>query len=280
MSDVLMAEWRHRYNQRVSERRRLRFSRIGHYNTWLIDYFQIIVERNHGVLLYPDWSNASDYETTRERFGTVTIHSQELAEAINNIELDQELSKYSLTADQQYLCKTINTKLPLLPVVGKEENQLFEKLVLSAPQGPINFEQMAIEWCKKVDGINIFPKLPVYLRTHYTKWKRNQRVRDAVAKAALGEARLREINAGFGMTSAAATETRTVTVLLPPTMPQPQGTLMLQPVLDVVVGGTMVGGAPPTRGEMMGRNAGEERMLGLEKYIIGAANIVYNMVEA
>jgi hypothetical protein len=55
------------------------------------------------VLLYPDWSNASDYETTHERFGTVTIHSQELAEAINNIELDQELSKYSLTADQQYL---------------------------------------------------------------------------------------------------------------------------------------------------------------------------------
>jgi hypothetical protein len=34
-------------------------------------------------------------------------------------------------------------------VVGKEENQLFEKLVLTAPQGPINFEQMAIEWCKK-----------------------------------------------------------------------------------------------------------------------------------
>jgi hypothetical protein len=40
------------------------------------------------------------------------------------------------------------------------------------------------------------------------------------------------------MTSAAATETRTVTVLLPPTMPQPQGTLMLQPVL--VVGVTMI----------------------------------------
>ena len=108
---------------------------------------------------------------------------------------------------------------------------------------------MAIEWCKKVDGINIFPKLPVYLRTHYTKWQQNQRVLDAVAKAAPSEARLREINAGFGMTSAAATETRTVTVLLPPTMPQPQGTLMLQPVLGVVVGGTMVGGAPPTRGD-------------------------------
>ncbi len=65
MSDVLMAEWRHRYNQHVSEQWRLGFLRIGHYDTWLIDYLQIIVERNHGVLLYPDWSNASNYATTQ-----------------------------------------------------------------------------------------------------------------------------------------------------------------------------------------------------------------------
>jgi hypothetical protein len=41
-------------------------------------------------------------------------------------------------------------------VVGKEENQLFERLVLAAPQGSINFDQMAIEWCKNVDAVNIF----------------------------------------------------------------------------------------------------------------------------
>ena len=147
----------------------------------------------------------------------------------------------------------MNTKLPLLPVVGKEENQLFERLVLAAPQGPINFDQMAIEWCKNVDAVNIFPKLPVYLRTHYSKWQRNQRVRDAVDRAAPGEARLREINAGFGIQSAGTVGTGTppeatmVPVILPPTLQQPPGTL-LQPVVGVVVGGTMVGGAPPTRG--------------------------------
>jgi hypothetical protein len=64
---------------------------------------EIIVESNHGVLLYPDWSNASDYKTTRQRFGMVAIHSQELTDAMNNIELDQELSKYWLTVVQQYL---------------------------------------------------------------------------------------------------------------------------------------------------------------------------------
>ena len=53
---------------------------------------------------------------------------------------------------------------------------------------------MAIEWCKHVDGAAIFPKLPAYLRTYHTKWQRNQRVRDAVAQAAPGEQRLKELN--------------------------------------------------------------------------------------
>ena len=102
----------------------------------------------------------------------------------------------------------MGTKLPLLPVVGKEECQLFERLVITAPQGPINFEQMAIEWCKEVDAVNIFPKLTVYLRNHYSKWQRNQRqrVRDAVAKAAPGETRLRELNAALGFKPAATTK--------------------------------------------------------------------------
>ena len=74
----------------------------------------------------------------------------------------------------------------------------------------------------------------------YSKWQRNQRVRDAVAKAAPGEVRLREINAGFGIQSAATTVATMVPVMLPPTMLQPPGTLV-QPVVGVIVGGTMVG---------------------------------------
>ena len=170
------------------ERLRLGFPRIGHFDTWLIDSLQINVERNHGVLLYPDWSS------NPERFGIVAIHSPELADAIADIKLERQSSGYRLTEDQRYLCKTMNTKLPLLPVVGKEENQLFERLVLTAPQGPLKFKQMAMKWCNKVDAANIFPKLPVYLRTHYSRWQQNQRVRDAVDRAAPGEAMLHEIN--------------------------------------------------------------------------------------
>ena len=97
-------------------------------------------------------------------------------------------------------------------------------------------------------AVNIFPKPPVCVRTHYSKWQQNQRVRDAVAKAAPGEASLCEINAGFGIQYAATTVATMVPVMLPPTMLQPPGTLV-QPVLRLIVGRTMVGGAPPTRGD-------------------------------
>ena len=37
--------------------------------------------------------------------------------------------------------------------------------------------------CKHVDAETIFPKLPVYLRTHHTAWLRNSRVKAAVERA-------------------------------------------------------------------------------------------------
>jgi hypothetical protein len=56
----------------------------------------------------------------------------------------------------------MNTKLPFLPVHGEEEYRLFEKLVLLVSPG-LDCDKMAIKWCNYVDGIEIFPKLPVYL---------------------------------------------------------------------------------------------------------------------
>ena len=90
MSDRLMAEHRHCYNQGVSERQRRGFPKLGHYDTWLIESLQILVEKNHGRLLYPELSNTSDYIKTKERFGTVPLQSEELTAAINAIVLERD----------------------------------------------------------------------------------------------------------------------------------------------------------------------------------------------
>jgi len=191
MADYLLAERRHRHNKHASERRRLGFPKIGHSDTWLIDELQLLVERNHGVLLYPDWSNTSDYQTTPESFGTVSLHSPALGAAIQQIDVDWSLVK--LTPDQKYLCSAMNTKLPLLPVHGFAEHKVFEQLILKM-QSPINFDTMAIDWCSSINGVDVFPKLSVYLRTFHHQWLRNQRVRVAVEKAASGEAKLQALN--------------------------------------------------------------------------------------
>ena len=87
----------------------------------------------------------------------------------------------------------MGTPAPLLPVHGEEECKLFDSMVRKTPG--LDYDAMALEWCGKVDGVNIFPKLPAYLRTHHTAWQRNERARKAVERAAPGEAELARINA-------------------------------------------------------------------------------------
>jgi hypothetical protein len=68
----------------------------------------------------------------------------------------------------QHLCseisdeafKNVNNQWCLF--MGKEEYRLVEKLILLVSPS-LNFDKMAIKWCNYVDGIDIFPKLPVYL---------------------------------------------------------------------------------------------------------------------
>ena len=122
MSDMLLAWWRHCYNQHISERRRLGFPKIGHSHTWLIDKIQILVERNHQIIAYPHWSNESDYERTPETFGTVPLHTQELGAAVAAIK-DEQLSEMRLTRNEEYIASSMGIKLPFLPVHGEAEKR-------------------------------------------------------------------------------------------------------------------------------------------------------------
>ena len=171
---------------------------------------------------------------------------------LDAVEAIQLASPAKLTADQRYLCKSMGTKLPFLPVHGEAECKLFSQqlLVLSSP---LNYDQMALKWCEFVDGVTIFPKLPVYLRTYHSLWQRNQRIKDALAKASSGIARLKALNAAMMPTAtdtapaaeAAPLPAVALAVAFPPIMPQPPIGMALE-VDTVVVGGTAVGGAPPT----------------------------------
>lgn len=91
-----------------------------------------------------------------------------------------------MTRDLKYLCRRSKLDLPCLPIHGKDESKLFVHLVLHRG-GRFDEEKMALDWIQHCNGTTIFPKLPVYLRWHYKKWKRNQKTREAVMKVSFCE---------------------------------------------------------------------------------------------
>ena len=262
MTEVLLAERRHRHNHNTSERRRAGFPRIGHYDTWLVDSLQSLVRKNHAILLYPNWVNASDYKDTPESFNTVPLHSQELDTAIENkcntlirnmqTKIDNDLmreikkdstkkykrrirAKFKLTSDQKYLCKTMGTKLPLLPFTTAEETKLFTDF---ASQNKHQDDRwLALEWCNSVDGVNIFPKLPVHIRVYRKKWEKNRRVANCVRSAKAKSIKLRELNEAIQPRSGASEQQ----VLHPTGFEEPAPQARHNNPTEVV-GGTMVSG--------------------------------------
>ena len=78
---------------------------------------QLFVKRNHDVLLYPDWSNASDYKETAESFGTVALHSRELHEALGEVEIADDVTA-NFTSEMKYLCRAMGIKVPFLTIQG------------------------------------------------------------------------------------------------------------------------------------------------------------------
>ena len=160
MSEALLSERRHRHNISAAESRRVDYPKLGHVDTWLVDLHQRLVYENHGVILYPNWSSATDFVDTAETFGTVRIHSSALNDAMNLISVEPCRCRYphkckcpcKLTSDQQFMCRKMKTKLPFLPVNGPSECKLFATLMLNTGSTKIDFEEMAIAWCAHVDG--------------------------------------------------------------------------------------------------------------------------------
>ena len=189
--DCLLSEWRHRHNHRVAERRRPNFPRIGHVDTWLVDTLHHLVLQNRGIDLFPGWAPASDFVDTDEQFGTVPLHSPALGEAVRAIQLKHPIE---LTGDRAYIAKRMKLPLPMLPVHTPKAKRVFRQLVRKYV-ATMNFEEMAIEWCKHVDGEDVMPALPAHLRTHFALWQRSERVNDAVQASQPGLDALAQLNA-------------------------------------------------------------------------------------
>jgi hypothetical protein len=172
MAECLRAVRRHRYNQKVSEHRRWDFPVLGHFDTWLIDVLLHLAEQNQNVHYLPNWTNTEGCAGTPETFGTAPIHSAELGAALEGLVIPPGASA-KFSSEQRFLCERMGTRAPMLPVHGEAECREFDE-ILRRGNSDQNRNKMAVDWCQHVDGVTIFPRPPVYLRTRHTAWARNQ----------------------------------------------------------------------------------------------------------
>ena len=81
------------------------YSKIGHYNLWLIDKLQVPVEKNHEVLLFSNWVNAINFNNMDQSFITVALHSDKLRDDLNaNASKISTEAKEGLPSDFKFLC--------------------------------------------------------------------------------------------------------------------------------------------------------------------------------
>lgn len=189
LGDALLTEKRHRYNHRNAERTRPEFPRFFHCDTWLIDKLQILCEYLDLPRPLPAWSNACDFIKTPELTTIGRVHDDALHQAVCALTPSPSVK---LTSDQKFLCSRLGTPLPFLPVTTRAERQLFSHLITSyirtqaSPRfddgACFNSHLMALQFTRMSDGINIFPKLPVYLRQYHTKWLYNRNAASATER--------------------------------------------------------------------------------------------------
>ncbi len=133
--------------------------------------------------------------------------------------------------------------MPFLPFATVDENKQFAECVLSNDFPPMLNEEMAsIKWCKYVDGVKIFPKLPVHIRLHCEVFERNRHVKECVRQAKQGQDLLNELNKTITITLAASGALANP-IINPEPMPlMPPQAMNNHPY--VITGGTAIGVIP------------------------------------
>jgi hypothetical protein len=133
----------------------------------------------------------------------------------------------------------MGTDLPFLPFATEEEYKQFADCALRNDFPMENADAAAIAWCKLVDGVKIFPKLPVHIRIHKESFERNQRVKACVERAKSGQEKLDELNNALKPAVAANSTPAAICEALPDIQ---QDALHNLPY--VTTGGTAVGTLP------------------------------------
>jgi hypothetical protein len=180
--DVL-ANFRHRYNIRASERNRPDFPSIGHYDHHLIDRIQLLTRNIYGCGIHRWWKPAVGSRDLPETFGVIPCVNPAEYEVVT----DHDVKDYPPT--MKFLAQRMKTKIPHLPIQTETEMRLYNASVLSyipvnGSEAGIDFNSMANDWNSgklqfvgdriiyQISHDAVRQKLPEHLRSYYRHYSR------------------------------------------------------------------------------------------------------------
>ncbi|KAL3911438.1 MAG: hypothetical protein SGARI_001647 [Bacillariaceae sp.] len=176
MGDARLAERRHRHNWDRCGKIYRDFPRVGHYDVWKLEILQKLIQQNWGYSFFSGFSCVGDYADTEESFVTVPLHDKTLDDALKakaaELGVDKRETKKAFD-DEAFISRAWNVPIPFLP-----EFIVFRELMQAVPT--FNEKTMALRWIERVDGVNVYPKLPVQLKKYHKLWKKSRRVQDAM----------------------------------------------------------------------------------------------------
>ncbi|KAI3649998.1 hypothetical protein MP228_005630 [Amoeboaphelidium protococcarum] len=173
-ADAALSVIRHRFNVRASERNRLGFPKLGHYDHFLMDFVQKFSKAIYGSSVHKWWSDLTDLTLSSEQFGVIPCIPRDQYESVS----EEQIRHYKPSI--QYLAKKTKSVVPYLPMLNSQEHQQFGSLLnLHLRQvgsvKRISFQKMADEWntgyrCATPDGLTIFKKIPRHLELYLSRY--------------------------------------------------------------------------------------------------------------
>ena len=106
--------------------------------------------------------------------------------------------------------------MPFLPFGTEEERKQFARCVID-PAFLVTDDDATIKWCDYAKDKNIFPELPVHLRTNCKAFEKNERVQYIKQKLRGANAKISALN--DALTSAATESTQRPEIFIPKSMP-------------------------------------------------------------
>jgi hypothetical protein len=112
---------RHSWNMAASEKHRPNFPKVGHSFHWILDKIQLYTKAIYGRARYSWWRQSlSDKYVSTESFGIIPLSLGTQGASLNKDDFDGEAKNL------EYLCRRMLSSCPYLPVITREEKQLFK----------------------------------------------------------------------------------------------------------------------------------------------------------